>query len=944
MTSLGAVLSLRNTINNILHCSRFNLIGGSQQIIQAVYNELEPWQEILERLDKTSPSLSRKKVNALDGRIKEVIWKFEDSLESLLIQHINPSQLETLPERVLSMDLQSLKNKVHSFFQTLKYMLESLLTENIPSQLETLAMRVSIDLQSLQSEVHSLIETLKVMEKEYIYEVENMPQDEAISSSIGFHGANTKMIGLSDQFHELKNNLMRRHYDPRIKFHAIIGTSGVGKTTLAMQIYQDPEIQSMFKCCAWVTVGRVPQPISQILKGILAQLCGITQGDEEIEDDKLKERLHGKNCLIVLDDVWETDAWNCMEHSFSRIRNGCIHFLFTGRHRRMINDNVFINSWYKVRFLNEEESMELLCEKVFGDEICPPQLHKVAAKIAKVCEGLPLLIITVARMISLSEHNRDPTYWNEVAERRNSVFKDAYDEISKVLFPSYDYLPQNLKMPFLFMGVFPRDYDNPPSKIITMLTSEGLLYWQEVEIRRHEWGNTCLRELAFNYSLLLCSIKGVDKTSRYVLTYKTCRLHSSWQHVCRREASKNKFYHVLNTLNDASGESLKGQRGLCVENNILFGIKEFRDSVRLNCASFARSLLFYGPYHQYPISIDVGFMLLREIDALTQRFYTFPIEILSLVQLKYLALTCNGEVPSTISKLFNLRVLIIHPHMKIRRRGAPSYVPMEIWNMKELEHIEILGKSLVAPSHVVSLEKLSTLVGVNASICTISKVSKRIPNIKKLGIQIEVKPYEDCNDLLSCFDNISSLECLVTLKLSITNPVIKKGRVFPVRSLKLPVNLKKLHLSGMGFPWEYMNDIASLPNLEALKLRSYAFQGSHWNAKDYCFPHLKFLLIEESDLVQWESRYGVFSELMYISLKHCYKLENISIQSLFRSRILEIELEDCNYLVLTWASQLPLHSGATLRVTSTSSFDEKPTTIKFERYGDLAVRRSYRWW
>ena len=115
----------------------------------------------------------------------------------------------------------------------------------------------------------------------------------------------------------------------------------------------------------------------------------------------------------------------------------------------------------------------------------------------------------------------------------------------------------------------------PRSSLCSPLRSEGLLYWQEVEIRRHEWGNTCSRELAFNYSLLLCSIKGVDKTSRYVLTYKTCRLHSSWQHACRREASKNKFYHVLNTLNDASGESLKGQRGLCVETTFYLASKNF---------------------------------------------------------------------------------------------------------------------------------------------------------------------------------------------------------------------------------------------------------------------------------------------------------------------------------------------------------------------------------
>ncbi|XP_047944710.1 disease resistance RPP13-like protein 4 [Salvia hispanica] len=209
MTSLGAVLSLMNTIYNILHCSRFSLDVRSQQIIQALINELQPWPQILERLDKTKPSRSRKKVNALDGRIKEAIWKFEDSLESLLTQHITSSQLETLPEIV------------------------------------------SIDLQSLENEFHSFIQKLKNMEKEYIYEVENMPQDEPITSSIGFHGTNSNMIGLSDQFQELKTELMRGDRSSHC-FHALRGTAGVGKTTLAMQIYQDTDIQSKFECRVWV--------------------------------------------------------------------------------------------------------------------------------------------------------------------------------------------------------------------------------------------------------------------------------------------------------------------------------------------------------------------------------------------------------------------------------------------------------------------------------------------------------------------------------------------------------------------------------------------------------------------------------------------------------------------------------------------------------------------
>ena len=410
--------------------------------------------------------------------------------------------------------------------------------------------------------------------------------------------------------------------------------------------------------------------------------------------------------------------------------------------------------------------------------------------------------------------------------------------------------------------------------------------------------------------------------------------------MCRREASKHKFYHVLNKLIDAEDACLNGQRGMCLENNMLFGIKEFHNSVRFNCASYARSLLFYGPYHQYPIPIDVGFTLLREIDALTHRFYSFPLEILSLFQLKYLALRCNGELPTTISKLFNLRVLIIHPHMRITRRGAPSYVPIQIWDMKELEHIEILGKSLAAPSNVAPLEKLTTIVGVNASICTIPRLSITIPNLKKLGIQIELTPYDERNDILRCFVYISKVESLQTLKFSIRNPVVKHGHVFPVApgSLKLPRNLKKLYLSGMGFPWEYMDVIGSLRSLQALKLRSYAFQGSHWVSKSESFDSLRFLLIEESDLVQWKPGYGSFAKLAYLSMKHCYKLKEIGKPASLThgthrtSTTMVIELEDCNPLALASVSQLqPDYYGDLLHVTASSSFYEKPTTIIFER-------------
>ncbi|XP_057789239.1 putative late blight resistance protein homolog R1B-12 isoform X2 [Salvia miltiorrhiza] len=426
--------------------------------------------------------------------------------------------------------------------------------------------------------------------------------------------------------------------------------------------------------------------------------------------------------------------------------------------------------------------------------------------------------------------------------------------------------------------------------------------------------------------------------------FKTCRLHSSWRYVCRVEAQKKKFYHILKKLVEGLEDGVKGQHCLCLENNLLFSIKEFRQSVRLKCATSTHSLLFFGAYHQYPIPIGDDFKLLGKLDALNLRLYTFPSEILTLVLfsflfffliltlvlLKYLALTCNGELPTTISKLFNLQVLIIHPHNNIRICRVPSYVPIQIWDMKELKHIEILGKSLVAPCRPASLEKLSTLVGVNANICTILEFSRKVPWITKLGVQIELTPYDDHNDLLSCFGCVSTHESLKILKCSIINPVFKYDYAFS-SSFLLPPWLKKLHLSGMGFSWEFMDVIGSLPFLKVLKLRAYAFRGPKWEVREGSFVKLKFLLIEDSDLVQWKPTFGSFPKLTFLSMKHCYKLEEI--HWLPHLRTATIELVNCNPVALTCAEQLQPGTNNFINVTVTSSFDEKPITISFIRYG-----------
>ncbi|XP_057812489.1 putative late blight resistance protein homolog R1A-10 [Salvia miltiorrhiza] len=850
MAAYGAATSLKNTIQRILQSSRISLVSHSPQILQPAYDQMDRLQKVLLELDETSCSKIRTEVNALDELIKEAVWEFEDLLESQILPQILP-QLES--------------ERDHLSF--------------------------CVDLQSLQHHVDCFVEMVKMMEEEYIIEVKNMAEveGEPISSRIDFGGINSKMVGLSYEFQKARDYLLEENNNLP---YSIIGMAGVGKTTIAKHIFEDPSIQSHFEFRAWVRVGRKCE-FDELLLSVLAQVDPnayemLTQGDDDDEElvGLLKERLKGKKCLIVLDDVWETQAIsrmiNCLKEG--NIRGG-IQYLVTSRqwtfpqHERI-----------RVSLLDEEESKKLLGEKVFGEDGFPLQLDKLGEKIAWKCEGLPLMIVTVAEL--LSKADKTPEYWTEVLKQHSSVFVKAYNQISEVLFPSYDYLPQHLKMFLLYMGAFPPYADQSSVFINSMLSVEGFLELDVGKSYEDFWD-----KLSNSYHLVLDTENLWYFNSRY-------RVHSCWQHLCKVEASRIKFLHVLRGCDDV----IKDQRRLCAHWNSLFCFKQVYDLIKSDCASTTRSLLCFGLYHRYPIPIHaMGFKLLRVLYALGIRFYYIPIEILKLVCLRYLGLNFNGELPPSISNLFHLQFLVIDPHMYIKKRGVQSYMPVQIWDMQELERIGVWGRDLPTPNtDGATLNKLKTLSGVSANSCT-REVLKRIPNLKELGIEVELKPYDDDDDErnpLSCLGYISQLQNLEKLHYRVKNPVIKyECNTIPLSMF--PSSLKALWLSGLGgYSWNYMNDIGSLlPNLEILILQCYAFRGLEWDITPGTFLKLIELQIQDTDLVRWRPQRGSFPNLRRLSMSHCYKLQQLD-WPYDHSWIEIIHLRNCNPLAVACAKEL----------------------------------------
>ncbi|XP_057787902.1 putative late blight resistance protein homolog R1C-3 [Salvia miltiorrhiza] len=686
----------------------------------------------------------------------------------------------------------------------------------------------------------------------------------------------------------MKKAMHPERFFAKLQIISLWGMAGIGKSMWAKKLFQDKSILCHYDHHVWVTLGPKYEA-KRILIDIMVQIYPSIHELHMKEDDKLVRDLcillSNKRCLIVMDDLWSVEPLHHLKELFPGIKGRALVTTRLGEVAKRGEDDIF----YEMRLLDEEESWCLFRQQVFADGFCPPELEKSGRKIAKRCEGLPLLLLKVADQ--LLKVDKDPQQWNDAASgKRSLVFIKAHDDISKILLPSYKNLPQHLKTCFLYMGIFCESYEISKSKLTSMLVAEGFLE-PKLYGTKHHFVPEFLGDLAGKSVIM---VQQWD-TNFYV---NRCRLHCVFWHMCNSVAEKKKFFHAMDSYANCSVENMKSQRRFCIRTSTLLGLKDVQNSMA--SVTSARSLLCVSPPHQYPVPISFGLRLMRVMDALPIRLYEFPVEVVKLIHLRYLTLTYNGKLPTSISKLGKLQHLIVSRYMNTKSFENSSPLPMEIWDMKELKHLQIMGGHLPDPKCGVGLPNLTTLLDVSAQSCT-REVLEMIPNLKRLGIRIELAP-DDEGTAFHYLNNISCLSGLESLKCAVVNPHFRREIVPPPAPTSMfPSSLKRLSLSGFGYPWEHMIIIGGLSDLEELKLKDYAFRGPRWDTNDDSdFKKLKFLSIEDTDLVHWEL--PICMELKHLSIKHCYKLRELP--TFLRMGFRKIEIVDCNPLTVTWAEQM----------------------------------------
>ncbi|XP_075081749.1 putative late blight resistance protein homolog R1B-12 isoform X2 [Nicotiana tabacum] len=186
---------------------------------------------------------------------------------------------------------------------------------------------------------------------------------------------------------------------------SIIGMPGLGKTTLAYRVYNNKSIANHFDVRAWCTVDQ-EYDMNKILQKIYNQVIGSDAkfSEDFVVGDKLQRELYRRRYLIVLDDLWDTTAWDDLTRHFPEFMNGS-RVIITSRIMNVALHGKRCSDPFHLRLLNLEESWELLQRKVFGEEICPDELLDVGYEITKKCKGLPLVLHLIGGVIATKEKN-----------------------------------------------------------------------------------------------------------------------------------------------------------------------------------------------------------------------------------------------------------------------------------------------------------------------------------------------------------------------------------------------------------------------------------------------------------------------------------------------------------------------------------------------------------
>jgi hypothetical protein len=677
---------------------------------------------------------------------------------------------------------------------------------------------------------------------------------------------------------------------------SIIGIGGLGKSTLARKIYDDASVQSHFNCRAWVCVSqdfRVKELLLEILTSHLPiwdrdELTRKIEGmcNDDLQNKYLKEQLvehlEGKRYLVVMDDIWSPGVWDQVHRAFPENRKGS-RILITSRIKAVALHASRTSDPYLLPLLNQDESWNLLSKKVFGRGGCPPELETPGRQMAECCRGLPLSIVELADI--LAEKEKSLMNWSRSVGKVNRHLKDCKDIIAL----SYTHLSRYLKLCFLYLGVYPKDYEIPVRQLIQLWIAEGFIPQADGGEMEDNAEDDYLENF-IDQNLIQVVSRRTDGRK------KTCLVPDLLRDICISLCKEEKFLEVFEDTN-LSFPNQSRRLSLQVETP---------ECISSKCA---RSLLFFGQDTYSSGSNHLNWAikhlkLVRVLNFEQVKLYSIPTKIEKLVFLRYLRIKSLElkDLPASICNLENLETLDMRGSKFLTR------LPKGIWKLRRLRNLYLYG-AVSLPNHldrnIRAMENLRVLSTISPNLEIVRRISSGeiFPNLTKFGIWFaSSENHSELVDIIKCLHYLSHLRTLKIVNFS----------EYPILSSSFPVTITKITLrQGCLKLRRDMKVLGNLPSLQILKLQScvlsrklHIFAGS--------FPQLQVLKLEKLRIEIWKQRRRAMPYLRHLVIKECDSLTVLPQERRFTT-LRDVEVLGCSTELVTMLQDMQTNLRFNLR-------------------------------
>ncbi|CAN6312457.1 unnamed protein product [Urochloa humidicola] len=744
----------------------------------------------------------------------------------------------------------------------------------LPSDLITLH-KVGTQIQGVKRKINEIFESAN--RSKIILDMENTDlekgygEDESVQDHdhVVQNFEDVDVVGFEKEQQEIVEKLIEK--DNKLSVVSIVGMGGAGKTTLARKVCTSEKSKHHFDTIAWVTVSQKFKGID-LLKDIMKQIVGArVDGREfgEMQEYEIGMKIQGflkeKRYLVVLDDVWTTDTWNKinkMGKVFPDVNNGS-RVMLTTRKADVAHHIAMPTYVHELKLLDGEESWQLFSSKALPSYRRSlihniNEFEELGREIARKCNGLPLALSVIGGYLSrnLSAEAWSDTLLGWASTENGKMMRD-------ILARSYNDLPDHhLKSCFLYLVVFPEDYNISVMHLIELWIAEGFIP-HATKHTKEQIARKYVTELAERSLVQVVSISKAHGWSERI------RIHDILRDWCEEEA---RYAGFLDVIDKSSGHVGESSSSAMISYRCSFQNQNYSQGNMFPATPNLRTLIGFD------ISISIPKLrFLRVVHIEDSSLINFCRAINGCIHLRYLRLnTCEHvTLPSSTGQFLYLQTI------DLRDTELESALPTSLWDIPTLRHVYLTrGFSALRNRPQKELQSLylefadedTKYFETEDMVAFLGQMTK----LTTLYLDVIPLPTEMIHLL-------ASMTFLVEVDLGKFTVLDKLPE-----SQHFPQGLRVLRLFADAIEEDPMPILEKLPCLVVLELSGYVGQTMFCSAQG--FPRLQKLFLDNFSIEEWRMEVEAMPRLSSLVLEYCRNMTKLPEGLLHLPYLKELEL------------------------------------------------------